>query len=94
MSGQSQAATAECLGVTPNTVFRIASGSFKWIDATGERVWPRLRRYVRERLGTRAPADAESATLALTEAQLLIAREHGFENWNQRVEEDRASSSE
>jgi len=42
----------------------------------------RLRRYVRERLGTRSVGESETETLAPADAQLLIARSHGFESWS------------
>jgi hypothetical protein len=37
-------------------------------------------------LGKNANVHAESATLPLPDAQLLVAREHGVENWTQLVE--------
>jgi ankyrin repeat protein len=45
----------------------------------------RLRRHVRERLGRRSGAEAGPGreTLALADAQLLIARADGFESWAQ-----------
>ncbi|MCI0391099.1 MAG: sigma-70 family RNA polymerase sigma factor [Acidobacteria bacterium] len=45
----------------------------------------RLRRYVRERLGRRSDSENESDTLAFADAQLLVARSHGFESWAQLV---------
>jgi hypothetical protein len=41
----------------------------------------RLRRGVRDRLGSQPGAVNESDTLALADAQLLVARSLGFENW-------------
>ncbi len=41
----------------------------------------RLRRFVRERLGRRSDSEDESGTLELADAQLLVARAHGFESW-------------
>lgn len=41
----------------------------------------RLRRGVRERLGRRSDAENESDTLALADAQFLIARSLGFASW-------------
>jgi len=45
----------------------------------------RLRRYARERLGTRASAANQDERLALHDAQLLIARSEGFESWPELV---------
>jgi RNA polymerase sigma factor (sigma-70 family) len=41
----------------------------------------RLRRFVRERLGRRSDSENEGDTLALADAQLIVARAHGFESW-------------
>jgi hypothetical protein len=46
----------------------------------------RFRRYVRDRLGRRGAVQAETGTLALADAQVLIARSHGFESWLQLME--------
>jgi ankyrin repeat protein len=43
--------------------------------------WEQLRRNTRQRLGKPADSGNGSDTLALAEAQLLIARSHGFESW-------------
>jgi ankyrin repeat protein len=43
----------------------------------------RLRRHVRERLGGQLEAENESDTLALSDAQLLIARSLGFGSWDE-----------
>jgi hypothetical protein len=43
--------------------------------------WEQLRRNTRQRLGKPADSENGSDTLALAEAQLLIARSHGFESW-------------
>jgi RNA polymerase sigma factor (sigma-70 family) len=43
----------------------------------------RLRCGVQERLGRRSVAEDEIATLELADAQLLVARSHGFESWAQ-----------
>lgn len=43
--------------------------------------WEQLRRNTRQRLGKPAEPENGSDTLALAEAQLLIARAHGFESW-------------
>jgi len=45
----------------------------------------RLRRGVRERLGRQPDAENESDSLALADAQLLVARSLGFEKWGQLV---------
>jgi hypothetical protein len=42
-----------------------------------------LREYVRRRLGLPAGGENESADLAPADAQLLVARAHGFESWLQ-----------
>jgi ankyrin repeat protein len=47
----------------------------------------RLRGYVRERLATRSEGEQESDTLALAEAQLLIARSLGYRSWAQLVDD-------
>jgi ankyrin repeat protein len=47
----------------------------------------RLRRYVRERLDRRSDSEKESDVLALADAQLLVARSHGFKNWDQLVKD-------
>jgi ankyrin repeat protein len=43
--------------------------------------WEHLRRNTRQRLGKPADSENGSDTLALAEAQFLIARSHGFESW-------------
>lgn len=43
----------------------------------------RLRRGVRERLSSRSDAENESETLALADAQLLVARSLGYKSWEQ-----------
>jgi len=43
----------------------------------------RLRRGVRVRLSSRSDAENESETLALADAQLLVARSLGYESWEQ-----------
>jgi ankyrin repeat protein len=43
--------------------------------------WQQLRRNTQQRLGKPADSENGSNTLALAEAQLLIARSHGFESW-------------
>jgi ankyrin repeat protein len=52
--------------------------------APAERV-ARLRRYVRERLGSGTNAQPEPGPLTLVDAQLLIARLHGYEDWSNLV---------
>jgi ankyrin repeat protein len=47
----------------------------------------RLRRYVRERLGTQPGSAGEHNTLALNDAQLLVARSLGFADWDQFVKQ-------
>jgi ankyrin repeat protein len=45
--------------------------------------WEQLRRNTRQRLGKPGESENESEPLALGEAQLLIARWHGFETWSE-----------
>lgn len=52
--------------------------SFTW----HRRAWPGLRRYVQGDLGKRG-ADPDEIDITLDEARYLIAREHGFESWNE-----------
>ena len=47
----------------------------------------RLRRFARERLGQRPDAENENDTLTLADAQLLVARAHGYENWDKLVKD-------
>jgi hypothetical protein len=42
-----------------------------------------LREQVRGRLGLSSDTQSENDDLALADAQLLVARSHGFENWSQ-----------
>jgi len=58
-----------------------------WDQPTQEVRRARLRRGVQERLGIRSDSGNESDTLALTRAQLLVARSLGFKNWDQLVEQ-------
>jgi ankyrin repeat protein len=43
--------------------------------------WEQLRRHTRQRLGKPPDSEKERDTLALADAQLLIARSHGFKSW-------------
>jgi hypothetical protein len=56
--------------------------------APAERV-ARLRRDVRERRGASTNAQPEPGPPTLADAQLLIARLHGFENWADLVSSQR-----
>jgi ankyrin repeat protein len=55
--------------------------------------WEQLRGQVRQRLGMRSDSEDGSDNLALADAQLLVARAHGFESWPRlvkHVEDSRA----
>jgi hypothetical protein len=52
-----------------------------WDQPSHEARRARLRRGVQDRLGSRPGAENESDTLALADAQLLVARSLGFESW-------------
>jgi len=54
-----------------------------WDQPSKEVRRARLRRGVRERLSSVAGSENESETLALADAQLLIAHSLGFESWTQ-----------
>ena len=43
--------------------------------------WEQLRRHTRQRLGKPPDSENQRDTLAVADAQLLIARSHGFESW-------------
>ena len=67
------------------TAYRIGEESAMRIvwDYFGHmRVWDAMRRYVRLDLGkTEQPQSSEDDTITLAEAQYLVARFQGFENW-------------
>lgn len=54
-----------------------------WDQPSREVRVERLRRGVRERLSSRSDSENESETLALADAQLLIARSLGFKDWTE-----------
>lgn len=47
----------------------------------------RLRRFARERLGGRSDSENERDALTLANAELLVARSHGYESWAQLVKQ-------
>ena len=47
----------------------------------GEVTWDRLRAAVAQRLDRLGPSERPRGDFALPHAQLLVARQHGFENW-------------
>jgi len=58
-----------------------------WDQPSQEVRRARLRQGVRGRLSLQPDAENESETLALADAQLLIARSLGFKNWDQLVKQ-------
>jgi hypothetical protein len=65
-----------------------------WRDTWHRRSWEAMRRYVlfdlgkhpASRDGNGTAADAASVDITLDDARWLVAREHGFENWNSLAE--------
>jgi hypothetical protein len=63
-----------------------------WDQSAQEARVERLRRFARERLGAQANSGNESGAIALTDAQLLVARSLGFKSWEQlakHIEQER-----
>ncbi|HEY6209835.1 MAG TPA: hypothetical protein VIW28_12295 [Gemmatimonadales bacterium] len=52
-----------------------------WNDTWHRRSWEAMRRYVQLDLGKRPEGDHQDVAISLDDARLLVAREHGFENW-------------
>jgi hypothetical protein len=69
------------------TVFRIARGSFNWVERTPNERMAKLRRFVVEQLGRESGPESEVEVPTTADARLLVARAHGFETWTRLVEE-------
>jgi ankyrin repeat protein len=69
------------------STFRVARPSFHWQHKSHTARVARLRRFLGEQLGKRAGPELEQDVPTVQEAQLFVARAHGYETWTQLAEE-------